>query len=135
MRAEESGVMAWGEQRGCAVGDFDEDGRIDLVVAQNGAETKLFHNERAKPGVRVRLKGPPGNPDGLGAVVRLKYATDSGPAHEIHGGSGFLSQDSAVAVLGVRAPATHVVVRWPGGKSTEAPITAGMKEVVVQFPQ
>src|ERR1043165_981360 len=85
MSAEESGVICWGEQRGCAVGDFDEDGRIDLVVAQNGAETKLFHNERAKPGLRVRLKGPPGNPDGLGVTMRLKYADGLGPAREIHG--------------------------------------------------
>jgi hypothetical protein len=133
MRAEESGVIVWGEQRGCAVGDFDEDGRIDLVVAQNGAETKLFHNERAKPGLRVRLKGPPGNPDGLGAVLRLKYVDGAGPAHEIHGGSGYLSQDSAAAVLGSRVPATHVVVRWPGGKNIEVPIATEAKEIVVDF--
>jgi hypothetical protein len=86
MRAEESGVAVWGEQRGCAVGDFDEDGRVDLVVAQNAAETKLFRNERAKPGVRIRLKGPIGNPDGLGAFVRLKYGDGYGPAREIHAG-------------------------------------------------
>jgi hypothetical protein len=133
MRGEESGVLAWGEQRGCAVGDFDEDGRIDLVVAQNGAETKLFHNERAKPGVRVRLKGPVGNPAGLGAMVQLKYADGSGPAHEIHGGSGYLSQDSAVAVLGTRAKPTHVIVRWPGGKVTETPVASDAKEVVIEL--
>jgi hypothetical protein len=133
MRAEESGVIVWGEQRGCAVGDFDEDGRIDLAVAQNGAETKLFHNELAKPGLRVRLKGPPGNPDGLGAVLRLKYVDGLGPAREIHGGSGYLSQDSSVAVLGVRGPATHVVVRWPGGKNVEVPIATEAKEIVVDF--
>jgi hypothetical protein len=135
MRAEESGVIVWGEQRGCAVGDFDEDGRLDLVVAQNGAETKLFHNERAKPGLRVRLKGPPGNPDGLGTVLRLKYVDGAGPAHEIHGGSGYLSQDSPVAVLGMSARPTHVVVRWPGGQTTEAPVPTAAKEVVVEFPK
>ena len=129
--AEESGVAIWGEQRGCAVGDFDEDGRIDLVVTQNGAETKLFHNERAKPGLRVRLNGPPGNPDGLGAVVRLKYAEGSGPVREIHGGAGYLSQDSAVAVLGLRGQPTHVQVRWPGGKTMEVPVTAGVKAIVI----
>ncbi len=135
MRAEESGVIVWGEQRGCAVGDFDEDGRIDLAVTQNGAETKLFHNERAKPGVRVRLKGAPGNPDGLGVVLRLRYSDGFGPAHEIHGGSGYLSQDSPVAVLGKSGQPTHVVVRWPGGKTTEAPVSSDVKEVVVEFPK
>jgi hypothetical protein len=131
MSAESSGILVWGEQRGCAVSDFDKDGRVDLVVAQNASETKLFHNVQARPGLRVRLQGPPGNPDGLGAVVRLKYAGGLGPAHEIHGGAGYLSQDSAVPVLGMIAPPTHVVVRWPGGKNTETPVPTGAKEVNV----
>ncbi|HUR56209.1 MAG TPA: FG-GAP-like repeat-containing protein [Opitutaceae bacterium] len=129
----ESGVIAYGSQRGCALGDYDEDGRIDLVLTQNGAETKLFRNERARPGLRVRLKGPPGNPDGLGAVVRLKYKEGSGPAREVHGGAGYLSQDSAITVLGQRREPTHVAVRWPGGATSEVPVTAGAKEIVVGF--
>jgi hypothetical protein len=131
MSAENSGVLVWGEQRGCAVSDFDKDGRVDLVVAQNAGETKLFRNQHARPGLRVRLQGPPGNPDGLGAVVRLKYANGLGPVHEIHGGAGYLSQDSAVPVLGMATSPTHVVVRWPGGKSTETPVPAGANEVIV----
>lgn len=135
MSAADSGVSIWGEQRGCAVGDFDEDGRTDLVVAQNASETKLFRNERARPGLRVRLSGPAGNPDGLGAVIRLKSAAGLGPAREIHGGSGYLSQDSVVAVLGMATAPTHVVVRWPGGRTTETPVPAGTKEIKVEFPK
>ncbi|HEX5220589.1 MAG TPA: VCBS repeat-containing protein, partial [Verrucomicrobiae bacterium] len=33
--AEESGIAIYGEQRGCAVSDYDADGRVDLVVAQS----------------------------------------------------------------------------------------------------
>jgi len=133
MSAADSGVVVWGEQRGCAVGDFDEDGRVDLVVSQNGAETKLFHNETARPGLRVRLQGPSGNPAGLGAVLRLKYADGFGPVRENHGGAGYLSQDSAVAILGRRGAPTHVVVRWPGGKTAESPVPDTVTEVVIQF--
>jgi enediyne biosynthesis protein E4 len=133
MRGEECGVMIYGSQRGCAVGDFDEDGRVDLLVSQNGAETKLFHNERAKVGLRVRLKGPATNPDGLGAMVRLKYSDGFGSAREIRGGAGYLSQDSTVAVLGKRGEPTHVVARWPGGKVSETPVSPGAKEAVVEF--
>ncbi len=134
LTADESGVLIWGEQRGCAVGDFDRDGRLDLVVAQNGAETKLFHNRNAKPGFRVRLKGPVGNPAGIGAMVRLKYDKGYGPAREIHGGAGCLSQDSTTIVLGKGQPPTDVLVRWPGGKMVEVPVGAS-GDLVIEFKE
>jgi hypothetical protein len=115
---QESGVMVYGEQRGAALCDYDGDGRVDLVVAQNSAATKLYHNVRAKPGLRVRLSGPPGNPHGIGAVIRLKFGETFGPAREVHAGSGYWSEDSAVQVMGLPKTATGIWVRWPGGKVT-----------------
>ena len=125
----ESGVTIYGQQRGCAGCDFDGDGRLDLCVAQNGGATKLFHNTGAKPGLRVRLKGPPGNPTEIGAVMRLKFGERFGPAREIHAGSGYWSQDSAVQVLGMPAPPTHISVRWPGGKTTTTAVPAGARHI------
>jgi VCBS repeat protein/ASPIC/UnbV protein len=46
--AKESGIAIYGEQRGCAVCDFDHDGRPDLAVTQHGAATKLFRNQHTK---------------------------------------------------------------------------------------
>ena len=96
---QQSGITIYGEQRGAAAADYDRDGRLDLVVTQVGAETKLYHNESARPGLRVRLAGPTGNPDGVGAVIRSKVGDEFGPAREIHCGSGYWSQDSAVQVM------------------------------------
>ena len=126
-----SGLLIYGEQRGSAVGDFDEDGRVDLAVTQNGAETRLYQNVGAKPGLRVRLSGPPGNPDGLGATLRLKFGGRMGAAREVHGGSGYWSQDSVVQVMGGPEAPTQIWVRWPGGKTTTSNIPAGAKEIVV----
>jgi enediyne biosynthesis protein E4 len=129
MSSTQSGLAIYGEQRGTAFGDYDEDGRLDLAVTQNGAETRLFHNVRAIPGLRVRLKGPPGNPSGIGAQLRLKTGSSFGPTIEIQAGSGYWAQNSSVALLpAVKSPAV-IEARWPGGRLTRTPVSPEAKEV------
>ena len=128
---QQSGIRVYGEQRGAAVGDFDQDGRVDLAVTQNAATTKLFHNVTAKPGLRVRLAGPRGNPTGIGAQIRLRFGSRSGPVREIHAGSGYWSQDSAVSVLSTPEPPSGIWVRWPGGKEITVPMSADAREIEV----
>jgi len=126
---QESGVKIYGEQRGCALGDYDHDGRVDLAVTQNGNATKLYHNAGAKPGLRVRVVGPPNNPTGIGACVRLKFGDRFGPAREIHAGSGYWSQDSPIQVMATPQPATQIWVRWPGGQTTTNDLPKGALEI------
>jgi hypothetical protein len=128
---QESGIKIYGEQRGAATADYDRDGRIDLVVAQNGAAAKLYHNEAARPGLRIRLKGPQGNPLGFGAVVRVQNSNSAGPASELHCGSGYCSQDSAVLVRAAPEGASEIVVRWPGGRETRSPVESKFREVEI----
>lgn len=130
-----SGILVYGDQRGAAFADYDNDGRVDVVVSQNGAETKLYHNELATPGLRVRLDGPPGNPRAIGAALRPEFGTRKGPAREIHGGSGYWSEDGAVQVLGPGGAASALWVRWPGGRVTETTVPRGAREIRVKAPQ
>lgn len=130
---EVSGILAYGEQRGAAVADFDHDGRVDLALTQRGAETRLYRNRSARPGVRVILEGPTGNPDGVGAVIRIRSRGRLGPAREIHGGSGYWSQDGVRPVLAAPEGAAVVEVRWPGGSVTRSEVAPGMGEVRVRF--
>ncbi len=132
VHAQESGVEAYGEQRAAALSDYDGDGRVDLVVSQNAAETMLFKNVGAKPGLRVRLQGASENPHGVGAVVRVKYENGDGPVREIQAGSGYWSQSSAVQVFGVREGVKNVQVRWPSGETIESEIPAGAREIIVK---
>jgi hypothetical protein len=127
----ESGVLVYGEQRGAAVADFDGDGRVDLVVTQNAAQTRLFRNVHGKPGLRVRLKGPPGNPFGYGAQMRLKHGEHLGPVREVHGGGGYWSQDSPVQVIGGADSPAQLWIRWPGGKSFTVDLPEGAAEVQI----
>ncbi len=122
-------------QRGAALCDYDGDGRVDLVVTQNGAETKLYHNVGGKAGLRIRLKGPAGNPRGVGGQMRLKFGDRWGPAREIHAGSGYWSQDSAVEVLGTPEPPTHIQIRWPGGRTTMTDIPRDAREIEVDWDE
>jgi hypothetical protein len=130
---QDSGVKVYGEQRGAGLSDYDGDGRVDLVVSQNGASTKLYHNIGAKAGLRVRLAGPIGNRNGVGATIRLVYEDGYGPAREVHLGSGYWSQDSMVQVMGLRDQAKGVWVRWPGGDTTNVPLPEGASDVTVDF--
>jgi hypothetical protein len=128
---QESGVKVYGEQRGCALADYDHDGRVDLVVTQNGTATKLYRNVRAKAGCRARLKGTEANPSGIGAAIRLFFGEKAGPVRELHAGSGYWSQDSAVQVMGAPETPTRIWVRWPGGKTLAKDLPPGTREIEV----
>jgi hypothetical protein len=139
---QDSGILVYGEQRGAAAGDFDEDGRVDLAITQNGAATRLYRNTGARPGLRVRLAGPLANPTGVGATIWLKFGNLFGPAREVHAGSGYGSQDSPVQVLarqllapsspsqGVVGP-SFIQVAWPGGQVVTGPVPGNAREICV----
>jgi len=129
--AQQSGIEVYGEQRGAASADFDGDGRLDLVVTQNGAATRLFRNLSGTPGLRLQLKGAAGNLAGIGAVIRLSYGERKGPAREIRAGSGYWSQDSAVQIFGGTERPAAVTVMWPGGRSTTTKIPPTAQEVKI----
>jgi hypothetical protein len=127
MDPRESGVRLDGDQRGAAVVDADADGRPDVVVTRNAATSVLLGNRDGAPGVRIRLKGPPGNLWGIGAALRW----GRGPAREIHAGSGYGSQDGAVVVL--PRGEGRLVVRWPGGRETTVEVPGDAREIRVGF--
>ncbi len=130
-----SGVRVYGDPRGAALGDYDRDGRVDLAVSQNGARTLLYRNRRAEPGLRVRLEGPPGNPRGVGARLRVVYRDGSrGPAREIHAGSGYWSQHAPGQVLGLADTADRLQITWPGGSRQEVPLEQDTRRISVPHP-
>jgi len=58
MSAAESGVRIFGEQRGAALADYDGDGRVDLLVGQNGQRTMFVSQHTRPPGA----ESPAGRP-------------------------------------------------------------------------
>lgn len=131
LRPIESGLMIHGEQRGSALADFDNDGRVDLIVSQNSAATRLFRNAAARPGLRVRLQGVAGNLNAIGTRLRVKYADGFGPMREVQTGSGHWSQNGFTQVLGLSAEPVAVEVFWLGGKTVTVTVPAGNRELTV----
>lgn len=125
----ESGVRVDLEQRGVAVGDIDGDGRMDAALAVRHGAPRVFLNRHGQPGLRVRLRGPASNPDGVGAWLRIETGGKAGAEQGVTRGSGFCSGDAAVRVFPSPAEGAVVVAQWPGGAVTRVPIPAGAKEL------
>jgi len=80
----------------------------------------------------VRLIGREGNPDGIGAVIRLVGRGRMGPAREVHAGSGYWSQDSCAHVMHLSEQPDEIQVRWPDdpkGKEATCRVPKGAREV------
>ena len=104
--------------RGVAFADFDNDGFVDVVVANNGDPPTLLRNssDHANHFVNFKLVGKKSNRDALGARIRLTSGKVS-QIREIAGGGSYLSQSDLRANFGLGAvtSASTVEVTWPGG--------------------
>ncbi len=105
--------------RGLAVGDLDNDGRLDLLIVAAGGPLAYFHNQGPSGHyVTFQLEGaaPGSNRDAIGARLSLTAAGRRQVAQRLSGGS-FLSANDSRLHFGLGA-ATHIEaieVRWPSG--------------------
>lgn len=135
----ESGIEIYGEQRGAAFGDVNTDGKVDLVVAQNNEQTKLYLNQTKKKGVRVQLAGPESNLDAVGSSIRIVYSDGSkGPRREVQAGSGYWSQGSLAQVLGWNSDKepSGIEVNWFGRRMETVQIPGSMinDDLLIVYP-
>jgi len=104
--------------RGLAIGDFDNDGRVDALVVDSEGAPLLLHNESAPVGhwLSFKLVGTRSNRDGIGALV-IVTAGGLTQTRLCHTDGSYLSaSDVRVHVgLGRAAVAQAVTVRWPSG--------------------
>jgi hypothetical protein len=116
--------------RGMALGDFDNDGAVDALVAVNNGAPILLRNNAArdKHWLGVKLVGQKSNRDAIGA--RITYQSgDLKRSHERVGGGSYLSAHDPRVVLGLgnRPKIDWLELKWPmpGGTTqrfTDLPI-------------
>jgi len=106
--------------RGMAVGDLDNDGRLDAVVTTNDGPVHILHNETSTGNhwILLKLVGHTSNRDAIGASVTV--VTGSGPQYATVSTAGsYLSASDKRVHFGVGQDRTiqKIEIRWPSGIS------------------
>jgi hypothetical protein len=121
--------------RGMAVGDFDNDGDLDVLVSNNGGAPLLLRNEGGNRNnwLGVQLVTTSSNPAAVGAIITWQAAGVKRTRLRTSGGSYLSSSDSReVLGLGTASKLEYVEIRWPSGKVdrlTNLPVNRYVKVV------
>ena len=123
--------------RGCARGDFDNDGDLDLLVANLNAAPRLLRNDTPRLGrhfLTVKLLGTVSGRDALGTVVRVRCGNTWHTAARLAGGSYLSQHDNRLHFgLGKTECVGDVIVRWPDG--AEATISGELADTILEITQ
>ena len=104
--------------RGLALGDYDNDGDLDLLVSNNGQRGELVRNDRADGHhwLALSLQGVTSNRDGIGARITVVAGGRAQYAQATGGTSYLSSSDRRIFFgLGRQAKADLVEIVWPSG--------------------
>ncbi len=115
----EAGVDNTLDGRGIGIGDFDNDGRLDLVQTNADQPLLFYHNITERPGnwIELKLIGTKSNRDAIGARIRVE-AGGLVQIREIDGGNGYAGQSSRRAHfgLGKASKIDRIEIKWPSGR-------------------
>jgi hypothetical protein len=129
-----SGISDAHASRGCAFGDFDNDGDMDVVVININEPPSLLRNDVSSGGhwLKVLLNGVHSNRSAIGARVVANYGNRR-QAQEVLAQSSFYSANDRRLHFGLGAEITAVLtIRWPNGTSETIPNIAADQLVVVR---
>jgi hypothetical protein len=129
-----SGVAAPHTSRGCAFGDFDNDGDVDVLVMNMNEPPSLLRNDVSSGGhwLKVLLVGVTSNRSAIGARVVARYGGRS-QAQEVTAQSSFYSVNDRRLHFGLGAAASaDLTIRWPNGAAETLSGVEGNQLIVVR---
>jgi hypothetical protein len=128
------GVVAAHASRGCAFGDFDNDGDVDVLIMNMNEPPSLLRNDVSGGGhwLKVLLVGVTSNRSAIGGRVTVRYG-DRTQTQEVTAQSSFYSANDRRLHFGL-GPATSasLAIRWPNGGAETIPHVDANQLVVVK---
>ncbi len=121
--------------RGMATGDLDNDGDLDVLIANNGEPPVLLRNEGGNRHnwIGLQLIAKQSNSGAVGAVINWQAGSLKRSRLKTFGGSYLASHDPReVLGIGSASKVDYVEIRWPSGKVdkiTNPPINRYLKVV------
>ena len=103
---------------GLAIGDLDNDGRVDALVVADNEPLVYLHNRTAGGHfLTIALEGTKSNRDGVGARVTVEAAGSRRVSQRMGGGSFLSASDPRLHFgLGSATRIDRLEVRWPSGR-------------------
>ena len=127
------GVEAAHSSRGCAFGDFDNDGDLDILVINLNEPPSLLRNDLSGDNhwLKLKLIGTESNRSAIGARVLVRYGGKL-QVQEVISQSSFCSSNDRRLHFGLgAATSADVDIRWPNGaKQTFANVAANQLLVI-----
>ena len=123
--------------RALCVGDFDNDGKQDLVIGNLEGPPLILRNTSPSPShwLRVKLIGKTCNRDGQGAIVTCSAGGRKQVRLATTGGSYYSACDPRVHFgLGGAQKVDSLTVRWPGGKEQSVSNVPIDRDIEVRQP-